>query len=235
MFGLTALIILGFYFLSFRSVRGVVLPFLVVVLGTVWSMGFMALLGYSLTIVNIIIPPLVLTLGSSYSIHLLNQYYRGARGTADNGLWLVGVVEHVSRTIMFAAATTIVGFLSLLVTDIRQTREFALAAGFGITASALLSLIFLPALLSRLSPPPEEQAHRVRSGAVSRSMVGLSRFDRVLSEEGRDGGPEVNLANDDFSQLRLSFRIYNARTKKFIDEQSLRAGLSARTVHRHAW
>jgi predicted RND superfamily exporter protein len=353
LFGLTALIILGFYFFGFRSLRGVVLPFLVVVLGTVWCMGFMALLGYSLTIVNIITPPLVLTLGSSYSIHLLNQYYRGARGATPDGLWVVAVVEHVSRTIMIAAATTIVGFLSLLVTTIRQTREFALAAGFGIVACALLSLVFLPALLSRLSPPREVQVRRVRSGAISRSMLGLARFVlrrrvaiavavgavaagfvvsmfqlntntdtigyfprrdrvvqdmyfltsklggfdeinltlsapggasgyflrpevlkevsglelalrslpditysmgfttylrfanqvltgqdaipssrgpilllsryvRVLSQEGTAGSATANLANDDFSQLRLSFRIYNARTQKFIDEQGLR-------------
>jgi predicted RND superfamily exporter protein len=50
----------------------------------------------------------------------------------------------------------------------------------------------------------------------------LSRLVRVLNQERAGAGPAAGLANDDFSQLRLSFRIYNARTQKFIDEQGLR-------------
>ncbi len=176
LFVFTALVILVFYFFGFRTIRGVVLPFAVVVLGTLWSLGFMSLLGFSLTIVNIITPPLVLTLGSSYSIHILNQYYRSGVGDWQDRYWVVGVVENVNKTILIAAATTIVGFLSLLATSIRQTREFALSAGFGIVSCALLSLFFFPALLTWLKPPKVEQIRRVSSGFVSRLMNVLSDF-----------------------------------------------------------
>ena len=152
------------------------LPFVVIVLGTLWSLGFMSLLGYSLTIVNIITPPLVLTLGSSYSIHILNEYYRSGSRERRERYWVVGVVETVNRTIMMAAGTTIVGFLGLLATSIRQTREFALSAGFGILSCALLSLFFFPALLSRLAPPKDVQIRRVRTGLIARIMVGLGSF-----------------------------------------------------------
>ena len=351
--GLSALIILLFYFFGFRTLRGVLLPFVVIVLGTLWSLGFMSLLGYSLTIVNIITPPLVLTLGSSYSIHILNEYYRSGSRERRERYWVVGVVETVNRTIMMAAGTTIVGFLGLLATSIRQTREFALSAGFGILSCALLSLFFFPALLSRLAPPKDVQIRRVRTGLIARIMVGLgsfvirrklyiiaslllvavvfgivlprintntdtigyfpqadkvvqdmyfltsklggfdeinitltapdstpryflqpenlavvselelglrsipdisyslsfpsylrflnqvmsgmdeipktrgpvillSRFLKILAGEGSANLGTANLSNEDFSQLTLSFRVYNSQTQKFIDEQGLR-------------
>jgi predicted RND superfamily exporter protein len=170
------LAILLFYFLGFRTVRGVLLPFLVVALGTLWSVGFMALLGFSLSIVTIAVPPLVLTLGSSYSIHILNQYYRTSAQAHKDRYWIVGAVEKIDRTVLLAALTTIAGFLGLLSTSIRQTREFALTASFGIAASALLSLFLLPAMLSRLPAPRASQVHRVRAGALSRAMVKLGPF-----------------------------------------------------------
>jgi predicted RND superfamily exporter protein len=176
LFSLSALVILVFYFFGFRTLRGAVLPFIVIVIGTLWSLGFMSLLGYSLTIVNIITPPLVLTLGSSYSIHILNEYYRSGGKERKDRFWIVGVVETVNITIMMAAGTTIVGFLGLLATSIRQTREFALSAGFGIVSCALLSLFFFPALLSHLAPPKEVQTHRVRFGLLARIMGRLGTF-----------------------------------------------------------
>jgi predicted RND superfamily exporter protein len=176
LFGLSALIIGLFYFFGFRTFRGVLLPVLVIVLGTIWSLGFMSLLGYSLTIVSIITPPIVLTLGSSYSIHILNEYYRCSGSKRVTRSWVAGVVENVNMTIMMAATTTIVGFLGLLATSIRQTREFAISAGFGILSCTLLSLFLLPALLSRLSTPKEQQSRRVRSGLLVRIMERIAHF-----------------------------------------------------------
>ncbi|UCF98248.1 MAG: RND family transporter [Spirochaetaceae bacterium] len=176
LFSLSAIIILLFYFLGFRTFRGVLLPFLVIVLGTVWSLGFMSLVGYTLTIVSIITPPIVLTLGSSYSIHILNEYYRSTRSKRRDHNWVAGVIENVNMTILMAAATTIVGFLGLLAANIRQTREFAISAGFGILSCTVLSLFLFPALLSRLPTPKERQSRRIRSGLLARLMTGLGRL-----------------------------------------------------------
>lgn len=173
---ISGLVILLFYFFGFRTFRGVILPFLVIVLGTIWSLGFMSLLGYSLTIVSIITPPIVLTLGSSYSIHILNEYYRSHGSKRQDRHWVTGVVENVNMTIMMAAATTIVGFLGLMATSIRQTREFAVSAGFGILSCALLSLFLFPAILSRLRIPKESQSRRVRSGLLVRLMAKTASF-----------------------------------------------------------
>ena len=169
-----AALILLFYYLAYRSLRGVLLPFLVVMLGTVWSLGLMSALGFSLTLLNIVTPPLLLTVGSSYGIHILNRYYRGAAGQGKG--WLAGTLEEVSGTILWASLVSIIGFASLVTTNIRQVREFAVVTSFGTVSCALLALFFFPAVLSLLPPPARRQARRVRAGLLSGMLLRLSRF-----------------------------------------------------------
>jgi predicted RND superfamily exporter protein len=136
----------------------------------------MRLLGFKLTIVQIMTPPLVLILGSAYSIHMLNQYYREARVGGENKRWIVDSVAHINMTIFLASATTVFGFASLLTASLRQLREFGVATSIGIAFTALLALVFLPAALSLLPAPTAVQRGRVLEGFISRRMTSLSRF-----------------------------------------------------------
>ena len=172
--GLAALIIVASYYLGFRSLRGVVLPLIVVAVGTVWCLGFMSLVGLSLTVVTIVIPPLVLTLGSSYAIHILNQYYRDAGERTTDRSWIADAVVHINRTILIAAATTTAGLLGLLSVSLKQIWHFAIGTSFGILSCALLSLFLLPATLARLGPPAPKQRETVLSGGLTRSMASLA-------------------------------------------------------------
>jgi predicted RND superfamily exporter protein len=174
LFAAAAALILIFYYLAYRSLRGLLLPFLVVLLGSVWSLGLMSALGFSLTLLNIVTPPLLLTVGSSYGIHILNRYYRGPAGRG--GQRLPETLEEVSGTILWASLISIIGFASLVVTNIRQVREFAVVTSFGTVSCALLALFFFPAVLSRLPPPARRQARRVRAGLLSGMLLALSRF-----------------------------------------------------------
>jgi predicted RND superfamily exporter protein len=170
---LSFLVILVVLFLSFRSVRSILLPLIVVALGTVWTTGTMVLAGFKLTVVSIMTPPLVLTLGSSYSIHVLNQYYRQAR--LDEGKsWIAQAVSLVNATVFLAALTTIIGFGSLGTANLRQIREFGIATSIGIFYCMLLAELFLPAMLSFGRNPSAAEKERVLSGAIARSMARLA-------------------------------------------------------------
>ncbi len=177
---LSTLLILAFvvmlviFYLGFRSKRSVALPILVVGIGTVWCLGFMSLIGFNLTLMSVIIPPLVLALGSSYSIHILNQYYREAGQNSEDSRWIGGAIAHVNKTILLASVTTVAGLLSLLSVSIGQTREFAIATSFGICSCALLSLFFFPAVLYRLRSPKARQSKQVLKGTLTRALTNLS-------------------------------------------------------------
>jgi len=173
---LAAVVILVTFYLGFRARRAVLLPLAIVLMGTLWCLGFMSLLGYPLSIMSVVIPPLVLTLGSSYSIHVLNEYYRKGNPEGSDNRWVGQAVANVNRTILLAALTTVAGLLSLLVVSMTQSRQFALATSVGVAACALLSLFFFPAVLVRLSPPREKHTRNVREGALSRGIGALGRL-----------------------------------------------------------
>jgi uncharacterized protein len=169
------IVILVVYYLSFKSKRAVILPLTVVVFGTIWCLGMMKILGYKLTIINIITPPLVLTLGSSYSIHVLNEYYRMSpdenhRYLKNSKRWILKAAYHVNKTIIVACITTVAGFLSLLIARLDEFNQFGISTSLGITACAILSLFYLPAILSRMKNPAIHHRKSVEDGRFTKIM-----------------------------------------------------------------
>ena len=161
------------YYIGFRSKRAVFLPATLVISGTIFSLGIMALAGFELTMVSIISPPLILTLGSSYSIHVMNSYYAFAarKESNDKKKLIIDSVNQISGTVLLASLTTLIGLMSLLFATIRQTREFAVVTAAGIFFTALLSITLLPAFLV-LQPVPD------RNRLQTLSEDPLSRFLR---------------------------------------------------------
>lgn len=173
--GIAILVIVFMYYIGFRAKRSILLPLLVVCVGTLWTLGFMGLMGFPVTFISIITPPLVITLGSSYSIHLLNQYFSEKNGSTG-GSRITHALYHINKTIIMAALTTAASFLSFLFSSIPYTQEFGIATSLGIIFCALLSLFFFPAVLTRLPQPTEEQRRRILHGPVTRFMVVLGRL-----------------------------------------------------------
>ena len=193
---LAGLIILAFYYLGFRAKRAVLLPIIVVIFGMLWAVGLMGMLGFSLTLISIVAPPLIMIFGNEYSIYVMNEYFRVAgrgrqarsgeaggvqpegSGPADKPkpatavhAWIGEAITSTSKPILMAFVTTIIGFLSLCVTDIRQTQEFAIAASAGSLACGFLALFLLPALLTLLRAPREDRTRRLLEGPLSRFMA----------------------------------------------------------------
>ena len=168
--GLAFLFILVSFYLGFRSKRSVFLPLFVVAAGSIWSIGLMGLLGHSLNMISILIPPLILTIGSSYTIHILNQYYRESIADEGDKSWIINATLHVNKTIMLATLTTVAGFASLYFTPIRQTKEFGLVTSFGIMACMILTVFFMPAVLSKFNTPPGILREKIYNGRLTRFL-----------------------------------------------------------------
>ncbi len=152
------LVILFTYFISFRAKRAVLIPFSLSIIGIIWTLGAMQLLGFSLTIINIITPIMVLTLGSSYSIHMLNEYFASLDEASPEAVGQSLV--HIVKTIVMACITTILGFLSLLACEAPAFKEFGISVSIGIFFCALLAVTYLPAILSLTPKPVRGKAHR---------------------------------------------------------------------------
>ncbi len=65
------LILLG----AFRTLWGILLPFGSVSIAVLWTMGLMAFLGYEFTLVSMLIPIILMAMGSAAGIHVMNRFY----------------------------------------------------------------------------------------------------------------------------------------------------------------
>ncbi|NLK07290.1 MAG: MMPL family transporter, partial [Firmicutes bacterium] len=70
------LVVIGVLFLTFRTIKGTLIPLIGVLVSVIWAMGLVAASGQALTTVGIAIPVILVSVGSAYGIHVMNEYYR---------------------------------------------------------------------------------------------------------------------------------------------------------------
>jgi len=146
-------VILTFFF-NFRSKRGVILPTLSVMLSSLWTFGLIGFLGVPITIVVNLLPPLLIAIGSSYSIHILNQYFIDQELLNSNGVkkGLKISMKHIGLTVMLAALTTMLGFLTLALSQVSTLRDFGIFATVGTFFSMGIAISLIPSVLVLLKP-----------------------------------------------------------------------------------
>jgi predicted RND superfamily exporter protein len=175
----TLLLTIMMLFLSFRSLRGVLLPVMTVVVSLIWTLGIMVLMGSSLSLGNMALPPLIIVLGTAYSLHIVSEYYEHVRPECSGSEVILATLHATNAPLFIAATTTVLGFLSLVVNRIVSIRELGLYASIGISAAFVLSVVFIPALLMVL-PLPARRVEAFSSGvsAVLQALARLSSYHR---------------------------------------------------------
>lgn len=167
-------------FLSFRTVRGLLIPVSSMAITLVWTLGTVAWLGYSLNLLTAIVPPLVITIGFAYVVHVLAEHGEVLRERAEHGHDARGSVaqalRQVALPVFLTAITTVAGFLSLLLNPIGAIREVGAFSSLGAMAAVVVALTFAPALL-QLLPTPRNVRPRSVMGRVDRLFERLALFD----------------------------------------------------------
>ncbi|MBS1590107.1 MAG: MMPL family transporter [Bacteroidetes bacterium] len=148
-FVLTAVILALF----FRSFMAVLASMLVVAVGVVWSLGTITLLGYKITLLTALIPPLIVVIGIPNCVYLLNKYHAEYNKHGNKMKALMRTVDRMGIVTLFTNLTAAIGFGVFYFTKSAVLKEFGLVAGLNIMAIFVISLIFIPALFSFLPTP----------------------------------------------------------------------------------
>jgi len=169
--------------LAFRSLRGIVLPVLMIAIAVIWTLGTMAALGLSLNLITILIPPLIITLGLAYAMHVLSEYYAvgGDNSSSERGR-VARMLDGISLPMILTGLTTAAGMLALALNPLAAIREFAVFAALGVGYTIFLALTFLPAGLQligckRLSSPPGRRLFRWLAWRLARFDI---RYYKVV-------------------------------------------------------
>lgn len=145
----TALIL----FVFFRSFKAVQVSMLVVGVAVLWSLGLLSLLGYQISVLTGLVPPLIIVIGVANCIFLLNKYHSEFRLHGNKVKALTRVVRRIGKATLLTNATTAAGFATFSILKSEVMREFGIMASISIMFVFVLSLLLVPIIFSFLNPP----------------------------------------------------------------------------------
>jgi len=171
-FVLTAVILALF----FRSFTAVLSSMLVVAIGVVWSMGTIVLLGYKITLLTALIPPLVVVIGIPNCVYLLNRYHYEYYMNPNKMKSLLRMVDRMGIVTFFTNLTAAIGFGVFFFTKSTLLKEFGLVAGINILGLFFISLIFIPAFFSFLPPPNVKHTKYLENGWINKLLTKITNW-----------------------------------------------------------
>jgi predicted RND superfamily exporter protein len=140
-------------FIFFRSFKAVIFPMIIVIISLIWGLGLISVMGYKITILTGIIPPLIIVIGVENCIFLLNKFHHEFRAHRNKVKALSRVVQRVGYASLLTNLATAVGFATFIVTGNKMLMEFGLISAISIMFTYLLSLFLIPIFYSYLGIP----------------------------------------------------------------------------------
>lgn len=165
----TGIILLVF----FRSFRAMIFPLIVIGIVVVWVIGTIVLLGFKITLLSGMIPPIIVVIGIPNAIYLMNKYHSEYAAHGNKMLAITRVIRKVGVATFLTNLTTAIGFLVLLTADITILREFGIVAGINVMATFVVSLILIPGVFSWMPPPSPKHLRHLDFKLIDNLLVGI--------------------------------------------------------------
>lgn len=165
-------------FLVFRTARGVFLPLFVMAAATIWTLGISALLDVPLYTISTMLPVILVAVSIGDTVHLMSEYYNEVVHDAHRSSQdiVIATLRRMGAPILLTSVTTAVGFLSLSLADMPPFVVFGLFTVLGIGISWLLTVTFIPAVLSLMSPRVGNYLAKRRALRVHSEQDRLTKF-----------------------------------------------------------
>jgi predicted RND superfamily exporter protein len=158
-----------------RSVRATAATLISVFVSTIWAFGMMAVLGVPIYSVSTMIPVMLIAIGVAYGIYYYNHLGRffNENPEASRRVAARHAVRVLFAPLSMAAFTTIIGFLSLLSSQVYPIKYFGVFTSVGIASAYILALLFLPAMVIVFGYKPrlkKPDVKRIAHGSVFRFL-----------------------------------------------------------------
>lgn len=144
--GLSAILIVLFLFIAFRSIWGVIIPQLVIFAGMVWLIGTMSLFNQPINIILTVLPSVMFVVSMSDSIHLVSRYLDALRTEQTTLDAIKMAVREVGMATLLTSVTTSIGFFSLVFVRVEPIQVFGVVMGIGVMIAFVLTFVTLPAM-----------------------------------------------------------------------------------------
>jgi predicted RND superfamily exporter protein len=140
-------------YLFFRSFSTTLLSLTVVIIGVVYSLATIQMLGYRITLLTALIPPLVVVIGIPNCIYFLNKYHTAFLKLGDKRKAIVEMTGKMGIVTLFCNISAALGFAVFALTKSVILKEFGIVAGINIMGLFFLSFILIPIALYYMATP----------------------------------------------------------------------------------
>lgn len=162
--------------LFFRSISAMIMSLAVVLMGVIWSLGSMVLLGQKITLLTALIPPLIVVIGIPNCIYFLNKYHTTFKDTLDKEKAIVQMVGRMGVVTLFCNITAAIGFFVFALTKSPLLKEFGWVSGVNIMVLFFISLFFIPPVLSYLPAPKAKHVRYLENQYLEKILVRIERW-----------------------------------------------------------
>ncbi len=151
----------------FRNLKFVVIPMACCLTAVVMMLGYVSWLDWRLTVISSNFVALLLIISLSIIIHLIVRFreYENKNPDWSKQELVTATVKFMWRPCFYTAITTIVAFVSLVVSDIRPVIDFGWMMTIGLVVALSLAFLILPSaliLLPRSNGVSEEKIKQTK-------------------------------------------------------------------------
>ncbi|RLI63118.1 MAG: hypothetical protein DRO67_06205, partial [Candidatus Asgardarchaeum californiense] len=144
-FPIALLFISAVIFFFHRSLKGILIVFLPLAYALILTFGVLGVVQPELTLLSIAIVALLVGLGVDYSIHLLNRF--SEENSMESKIEQVEkILKFTGKAVFLSTITTMIGFGSLMVSDMPPIVSFGFGSAIGILFSFVSASILVPCL-----------------------------------------------------------------------------------------
>lgn len=154
------------FFLFFRSFRATFISLLVVAIGVMWAFGILGWLGYEITVLTALIPPLIIVIGVPNCIFLINKYQQEIAKHNNQAKSLQRVIAKVGNATLMTNLTTASGFATFILTNSKILKEFGVVASVNIISIFILSLLIIPITYSLMAIPKKKHLKHLKNKSI---------------------------------------------------------------------
>ncbi len=158
--------------LFFKSFKATIISIIVVVIGVLFSFGTMGMLGYDISILMALVPPVIIVIGIPNCIFLINKYHTEFKKNKDKDKSLHLMISKIGNITLLTNLTTASGFAAFILTKSETLQEFGLVAAISIIFIFIISILLIPIWFSFFPAPKLRHTQHLDKKWV-RSVVAL--------------------------------------------------------------
>lgn len=158
------------FFLFFRSFRATLISTCILIIGVIWSFGTLGLFHYKITVLTAIIPPLIIVIGITNCIFLINKYQQEIKKHQNQAKSLQRIISQIGHSTLMTNLMTSIGFATFMITGNELLFEFGLITSINVMSLYLLTLFIVPIIYSFMSLPKAKHLYHLDKTYISKFL-----------------------------------------------------------------